>query len=286
MSTDDIPPPLVTVPTMRVDMACRVTPDRRSVPEEIPVALVIDGSTHAVMMATPEDLEDFALGLALNERIISGPDEIERLEIVPCEGGIEARLWLVAEAGRQVSARRRQMAGPTGCGLCGVESLAAALPPLPQVRAALRFNPGEISHAFEALSSVQAMGNQSRAMHAAGFWQPGIGLMAAAEDVGRHNALDKVTGAVTRLGLAPARGIILLTSRVSVELVQKTARLGSPVIAAISAPTSLAITLADRAGLTLVAIARADGFEVFTHPGRVAPGTEPLLYRRGPHDVR
>ncbi len=286
MSTNDIPPPLVTVPAMRVDMACRVSASERSVPEEIPVALVVDGSTHAVLMATPEDLEDFALGLALSDGIITSPAEIDRIEIVPREAGIEARLWLRPAASQRENLRRRAMTGPTGCGLCGVESLAAALPPVPRVCAPLSFNPGEISHAFESLEAVQALGRESRAMHAAGFWQPGIGLIAAAEDVGRHNALDKVAGAVARLGVQPARGMVLLTSRVSVALVQKTARMGAPVIAAVSAPTALAIATAQSAGITLLAVVRADGFEVFSHPQRVAPGTEPLLFPRGPHDVR
>lgn len=286
MTCDDLPSPLVTVPAMRVDTACRITRSQRSVPEEMPVALVVDGSTHAVMMATPSDLEDFALGLALSDGVVANAGEIDRIEIVRQEAGIEARLWLKPEASRRASLRRRSMAGPTGCGLCGVESLAAALPPVPVVTACLAFNPGEVSHAFASLGAVQALGRESHALHAAGFWQPGVGLIAAAEDVGRHNALDKVTGAVTRLEMDPARGIVLLTSRVSVELVQKTARLGAPVLAAISAPTALAIATAQSAGITLIAVARSDGFEVFTHPGRVAPGTEPLLFPRGPHDVR
>lgn len=286
MCTPDLPASLVPVVAISVDTECRTRHVSRMVPAEVPVALVVDGSTHAVMLASPEDLEDFALGIALNDGIVTRPGEIERIEIVPQTAGIEARIWLAPSASARVSPQPREITGPTGRGLCGIDSLAAALPPVPRVSHALTLNPGEVSHAFAALDAVQPLRHQSHAVHAAGFWEPRIGLIAACEDVSPHNALDKVTGAVVRLGVDPARGMVLLTSRVTVELVQKAARLGAPVMAAISAPTALAVATADTAGITLIAVARADGFEVFTHPHRITPGTEPLLLPRGPADLR
>lgn len=284
MCTPDLPASLLPVAAVGVDTECRTRQISRMVPAEVPVALVVDGATHAVMLASPEDLEDFALGVALNDGIVTRPGEIERIEIIPQATGIEARIWLAPAASAR--ARPHPRTGRTGHGLCAADSLAAALPPVRHVPHALTLNPGEVSHAFAALDAVQPLRHQSHAVHAAGFWEPRIGLIAACEDVSPHNALDKVTGAVERLGVDPARGMVLLTSRVTVELVQKAARLGAPVMAAISAPTALAVATADAAGITLIAVARADGFEVFTHPHRITPGTEPLLLPRGPADLR
>ena len=141
--------------------------------------------------------------------------------------------------------------------------------PARRVEAALAASPDDISAALAALDPAQALGRETRAVHAAAFWTRGAGLVAVREDVGRHNALDKLVGAISRTSVTPGEGIVLLTSRVSVEMVQKTAALGSPVIVAVSAPTALAVRMADAAGITLVAVARADGFEVFTHPHRI-----------------
>jgi FdhD protein len=243
----------------------------RIIPEETAVALVYDGVTHAVMMASPSDLEDFALGFSLTEGKIARPEDIAELEIVEHDAGIEARIWLAGSAGREVTARRRAMLGPTGCGLCGVDSLDAALPDVPQVAAETRLTPDQITAAVGAVRPAQAMNAQAHALHAAGFWIPDRGLVALREDVGRHNALDKLVGALMRLGVSTAEGVVVLTSRLSVEMVQKAAVAGAPVVAAVSAPTALALRTAEAAGITVVAVARDDGFELFTRPDRIAP---------------
>ncbi|MFK8253778.1 formate dehydrogenase accessory sulfurtransferase FdhD [Ancylobacter terrae] len=245
----------------------------RTIPEETPVALVHNGSTYAVMMATPADFEDFGVGFSLTEGVIGSPDDVKALEVLEFDSGIEIRMWLdEARAGAMV-ARRRQIAGPTGCGLCGVESLDLAVKPARLVGEGRVFATADIEHAIAALRPAQALNHETRAVHAAAFWRPEGGLLAVREDVGRHNALDKLVGHLARRGEDAAQGLVLLTSRVSIEMVQKAAVAGASVIVAVSAPTALAVRTAEAAGLTLVAIARDDGFEVFTHPHRIATGT-------------
>ncbi len=247
----------------------QVTAGSRMVPDETPVALTYNRATLAVMLATPADLEDFAFGFSLTEGIIDDPAQIEELIVVPAAGGSNSACGCIPTARARAEQRRRRLAGPSGCGLCGIESLQSAIPPIRPVTTNARFDAAEVFAAVHALPEAQTLNHATHAVHGAAFWQPGEGLIAAREDVGRHNALDKLAGALARLGRPAEQGILLLSSRLSVELVQKAAAIGVPVIAAVSAPTGLAIRVAAQAGITLVGVARDDGFEVFTHPHRL-----------------
>jgi FdhD protein len=247
------------------------TSGERSIPEETAIALTYNGGTAAVMMATPADLEDFAVGFCLTEAIVASPAAIRSLEVVPEADGIELRMWLDETDATRLNQRRRMMAGPTGCGLCGLDSLKEAVRPVALVAEGGHVTPQQIMQAVGSVAPAQALNHETRAVHAAAFWHPDKGLLALREDVGRHNALDKLCGALSRQGIATTGGIVVLTSRVSIEMVQKAAVMGAAIVAAVSAPTALAVRTAEAAGITLIGIARADGFEVFTHDDRVRP---------------
>jgi FdhD protein len=242
----------------------------RPIPEETATALTYNGGTFAVMMATPQDLKDFAVGFSLSEGIVQSPSEIESLEVISLDDGVELRMWLAQSKVDRLSERRRQIAGPTGCGLCGIDSIAEAVRPAAIVESGATFSPQHIMSAMQGMPALQKINIESRAVHAAAFWTSARGIVALREDVGRHNALDKLAGALALDNVVASEGMVLLTSRVSVEMVQKTAAIGAPLLVAVSAPTALAVRMAETAGITLAAIARADGFEIFTHPGRIA----------------
>jgi FdhD protein len=242
----------------------------RTIPEETALALTYNGGTYAVMMGTPQDLQDFAVGFSLNEAIIDTADDIQEFEIIDLDDGIELRMWLKRSRAERLSERRRHIAGPTGCGICGIDSIAEAVRPAAVVASGRSFSPREIMTAIQSIAPLQQINIETRAVHAAALWTPARGVVALREDVGRHNALDKLAGALARDKVLADEGMVLLTSRVSVEMVQKTAAIGAPLMVAVSAPTALAVRMADAAGITLAAIARADGFEVFTHPERIA----------------
>lgn len=246
-----------------------VTAGDRAIPEETAVALTYNGGSYAVMMATPQDLEDFAIGFSLTEGIIASPADIDSLEVIPQDDGVELRMWLRQSEANRLADRRRHIAGPTGCGLCGIDSIAEATRPAAIVAPGGSFTAGQIMTAMAALSPLQALNTATRAVHAAAFWTPSAGIVALREDVGRHNALDKLAGALARTDTDVTSGMVLLTSRVSVEMVQKTAVIGAPLIASVSAPTALAVRMATAAGITLVAIARQDGFEIFANNHRL-----------------
>ncbi|MBM7850503.1 FdhD protein [Methylopila capsulata] len=270
-----VPPPIVRLSrAVWRDGTVRETSERAT-PAETPIALVYDGGTQAVMMASPTDVEDFAVGFSLTEGIVGSAAEIESLEVVDQGIGLEARMWLAKDLSRSLSARRRSLAGPTGCGLCGIDSLEQAVKPARRVSAEAIFTATDVHEALEALSRAQTLNFATRAVHGAGFYRPGQGLVAAREDVGRHNALDKLAGHLARTGEDAANGFIVLTSRVSVEMIQKAAVIGVGLVVAVSAPTALGVRMAEEAGITLAAIARGDGFEVFTHPHRIVADTAP-----------
>jgi FdhD protein len=241
----------------------------RTVPEETPIALTYNRTTHAVMLATPANLEDFAIGFSLSEGIITEPAQVQELEVVSVPEGVEARMSLDPDRLDRLSRRHRRLAGPSGCGLCGLDSLKDAIRPVPVVGGRTRIAGHTLIAAMASLQSAQSLNQLTHGVHAAAFWTPGRGLGSVREDVGRHNALDKLVGALARNAIPAHEGVLLLTSRVSVEMVQKAAVMGVAIVAAVSVPTALAIRTAEQAGITLVAIARQDGFEVFTHPGRI-----------------
>ena len=223
------------------------------------------------MLATPDDLEDFAVGFSLCEGIITDPAQIETLEVVAVPGGVELRMDLAADRLAALTRRQRRIAGPSGCGLCGMDSLREAIRPVPRVPAGRVFTPEAVASALDSLWPAQQLNQATRAAHAAGFWTERQGLVALREDIGRHNALDKLIGAMARQRVSAADGMVVLSSRVSLEMAQKAAILGVPVVVAVSAPTALAVEVAEASGMTLIGIARADGFELFTHPERIQP---------------
>jgi FdhD protein len=252
--------------TPRLVFGPSVRPGERVLPEEVAVALSFNGTTQAVMMATPADLVDFGYGFALTEGI-AGPEDILSVEIEPLPRGHDVQVWLKPEAEARLAARRRTMSGPVGCGLCGIDSVEQALRDVPVVQpSAFRMTPAQVLAAVAALPGEQRLHDATRAVHGAAFWNGRV--LLAREDVGRHNALDKLVGAMVRTG-TPPEGAVILTSRVSTDMVQKVAMLGAPMIIAVSAPTAEAVALAETSGITLIALARGDRFEVFSHSDRL-----------------
>jgi FdhD protein len=263
-------PPVTGIPRL-ARRASGTSWSERSVPEEVPVALSFSGTTHAVMMASPSDLEDFALGFALTEGIIGAADEVERMHIEHLETGIDIQMWLRDKANTRFVARRRRLAGPVGCGLCGIESIEEA------VRAVSKVSPRQFSlsvdqvgEAMRLLAKHQPLHAETGAVHAAGFFLPGKGIALVREDVGRHNALDKLIGHALLRGEVPLhnRGVIV-SGRASFELMQKSKMAGVPLVAAVGAPSSLAVELAREFGITLVGFLKTDRFNVYSRPDRI-----------------
>ena len=244
----------------------------RSLAEETAIAMTYNDLPYAVLMASPLDLEDFAVGFTLTEGLAAEPADIISCKTVSHDLGMEMHMVLARPALERVRARRRRVAGYSGCGMCGLESLEQAMRPLPKVTGGTIIRAEALRGAFTGMEAAQPLNQAARSLHAAAFWSQGSGLGPVREDVGRHNALDKLDGAIAKSGLTANAGAVLLTSRISIELVQKAAMLSVPLLAAISAPTALAVRAAEQAGITLAAIVREDGFEVFTHGWRIDMG--------------
>ena len=242
------------------------------VAQEVPVALVFNGVSHAVMLASPTDLEDFARGFAWSEGIVETPEQIYDINVTPLDGGHEVRIEIASAAFMRLKEKRRNLAGRTGCGLCGTESLDQVLRPLPMVPDGrfMAVDAAVIDQALQALVPFQRLQALTGAMHAAAWFSAEGELQLMREDVGRHNALDKLIGA----GLVARRpdfggfnpGFVLVTSRASMEMVQKTLAAGFAMLVAVSAPTSMAIDMAKRHGLTLVGFARPGRCSIYHAP--------------------
>lgn len=247
-------------------------PDMRALAAEAPVNLVYGSVPHAVMMATPADLEDFAYGFSLTEGIVDSVDEIRATRVEMAEDGLRLHVDLAPGRLREHLARKRAISGRTGCGVCGIEDLAQLPRAGGRAASEVRIALPAIARALSELDRAQVLGAETRAVHAAAWARRDGSLAAVREDVGRHNALDKLIGALMRAGTPADEGFLVITSRCSFEMVEKAARLGAAVIVAISAPTSLALERARSYGLTLCAIARADTVTVFTGAERLAAG--------------
>jgi len=235
------------------------------------VAMVYNGLSHVVMMASPTDLEEFALGFSLTEGIIDSKAELTDFEIQPVGEGIEARIEISSRAFHRLKEHRRALQGRTGCGLCGVESLDQALRELPKLNSEFRVAPAAIHRALDALPALQTVNRITHSLHAAAFCAPDGAIVAVREDVGRHNAFDKLIGALARDGIDAGNGFAVITSRCSFEMAQKAISAGIPVLAAVSAPTHLAVKLAASHDLTLLALARADSMKLFAGARRIQP---------------
>jgi FdhD protein len=236
---------------------------------ETPIALVYNGIEHVVMMASPTDLEDFAVGFTLAEGIVGAADEVGAIDISEVAHGLRLDVAIPDADARRLQRHRRNLAGRTGCGLCGVAGIDQALRPLPKLPPGARIASSAIVKALGALPRGQRVNRQTGSVHAAAFCEAEGRVVVVREDVGRHNALDKVIGAIARAGGEGGHGFAIVTSRCSMEMVQKAATVGIPVLVAISAPTSLAIELAETSSLCLVAFARGETFNVYTHPERI-----------------
>ncbi len=256
----------------RADVVTQIT---EHVVEEVPVALVFNGIRHVVMLMTPSDLEDFAVGFSITEGIVANTSEILSIDIAPAGPGFEMRIAINAERMPALLQRRRNMESRSGCGLCGLESLDQALQALRPVDSSMVTTPFAVHRALDALPLQQPMNAATGAVHAAAWVLPGGRIELVREDVGRHNALDKLIGAVARRHWAFAEGFLVVTSRASAEMAQKAAIAGIPMLVAISAPTALAIRIAQEAHLTLVGFARPQQHVVYTYPERLQGIVDP-----------
>lgn len=252
------PPSVISLAARQIGADGKNAAQQRRVAVEIPVAISFVGIGYAVMMASPGDLEDFAYGFARSERLIDAAADVTGIEVREEESGILLGIELVPERHDRVLARVRHRVGESSCGLCGIENLEQALRPLPALPAPAGIAPAAIFHALEAIRAFQPLNVETGAVHAAAFCGPEGAVLAAREDVGRHNAFDKLIGAMARQRLGWDGGFALLSSRCSYELVEKAVLAGCPLLAAISVPSALAVEAAREAGLALAVLARDD----------------------------
>ena len=243
--------------------------------EEVPISLVYNGMPHVVMLATPTNLEEFALGFSITEGIINNPQELLSERVYHRSNGIEVQLKIPEQRFQGLADKGRNLTGRTGCGLCGASTLKQAIRQPKPVNGDLTLSAAELQSALTEIKQRQKLNQLTGAVHAAAWATPEQGIIDLREDVGRHNALDKLIGFLLRTGKDLSRGYVIVTSRASYEMVQKTAWVGISLIAAISAPTGLAIRLANEAGLTLIGFARDDQHVVYTHPQRLTHSNYP-----------
>ena len=236
--------------------------------EETPVALIYNGVSHAVMLATAQDLEDFALGFSLSEGIVQSASELYGIELQVQSNGIELHCEIASERFMQLKERRRTLAGKTGCGLCGAENLAQAMRYPALLKTQRRFNAKAIVLGLKAIQAQQKLQQQTGATHASAYVQADGTVSLVREDVGRHNALDKLVGALAKQEL-DRTGFIITTSRASFEMVQKAASAGVSMLVAVSAPTGLAVRVAEQCGLTLVGFARESRYVIYSHADNI-----------------
>jgi formate dehydrogenase accessory protein FdhD len=239
------------------------------VTEEVPVALVYHGVPHVVMLATPADLEDYAVGFTVSEGLVADPREIQSVEVEKLADSIEVKIGIAGERFSELLRRRRNLTGRSGCGLCGAETVEEAIRPPVKVASGLRVSAADLHAALIQLESLQPVNARTGSIHAVAWVVPDKGIQFVREDVGRHNALDKVIGALVRTGTDVTAGYAVITSRASFEMVQKAAAAGITFMVAVSAPTAMAIRMAEQAGLTLVGFARRDQHVVYAHPERL-----------------
>lgn len=264
--------------TSRVVTVRNWQPDRQaesedSVAAETPIAMTYNRLSHVVMMATPADLEDFALGFSLTEGIIGNKDDLLAPRVVPRDGGIEVAMTISEPWFDRLSTQRRNLTGRTGCGLCGAERIEQALRYPTPVGDAVRVSHAALQKALLAMQAHQPLQAVTGATHGAAWCSLDGAILELREDVGRHNALDKLIGALMSRGFEPRQGFLLISSRASYEMIYKAASVGMELLIAVSAPTTLAIEFAQRCGLTLVGFARPGRHNVYTFSQRITPGT-------------
>jgi FdhD protein len=239
------------------------------VAEEVPIALIYHNVPHVVMLATPANLEDYAVGFTLSEGLVARPDEIRDVEVTQGADAVDVRITVAWERFTELLQRRRNLTGRTGCGLCGAESAEDAIRDVGQVGPGTPVSIQDLHAAIEQLATLQPINARTGSVHAAAWVVPGQGIQLVREDVGRHNALDKAIGALVRGKADLDAGYMLITSRASYEMVQKCATVGISFLAALSAPTAFAVRLAQKSRVTLVAFARRDRHVVYAHPQRL-----------------